>query len=74
MASGTISGADKHTSTGSMLELSWNGTHPIQVGKYQRTFLEDGDTVTLKGGKVIPGTDQFMGFGEVVTTVLPANK
>lgn len=74
LGSGTISGEDKHSSTGSMLELSWNATRPIQCGPVHRHFLQDGDTVTLKGGHLIPGTDQFIGFGEVKTTVLPAHK
>jgi len=40
------------------MELSWNGTKPINLGDgISRTFLEDGDTVILSGGSIIPGTD-----------------
>jgi fumarylacetoacetase len=57
LASGTISGDDKATQTGSMLELSWNGTKPIQLGDgIERCFLQDGDTVILRGGRILPGT------------------
>nr|DBA31850.1 TPA: hypothetical protein GDO54_007619 [Pyxicephalus adspersus] len=49
LASGTISGPDP-SSFGSMLELSWRGSKPIDLGNGQtRTFLKDGDTVTLSG-------------------------
>ncbi len=47
--SGTISGETKD-SFGSMLELTWNGTQPIQLNdNSERTFLENGDTVILRG-------------------------
>jgi fumarylacetoacetase len=32
-----------------MLELSWKGTNPVQVGDQQRKFLADNDEVNLKG-------------------------
>ena len=49
MASGTISGPEPG-SYGSLLELSWNATKPLTLSKgTQRTFLEDGDTVTMRG-------------------------
>lgn len=74
LASGTISGEDKHTQTGSMLELSWNGTQPIQLGDgITRSFLLDGDTVILRGGRTL-ACGQYLGFGEVVSRVLPAPK
>ena len=47
-ASGTISGSEPG-SEGSLIELSWNGERPVEVGGQQRTFLEDGDTVVLRG-------------------------
>jgi fumarylacetoacetase len=48
-ASGTISGSEPGTQ-GSLIELSWNGEHPIALPDgEQRTFLEDGDEVTLRG-------------------------
>jgi fumarylacetoacetase len=46
-ASGTVSGADPDQ-RGSLLELSWNGTEPLTLADGStRTFLEDGDTVTI---------------------------
>jgi fumarylacetoacetase len=48
-ASGTISGSGPN-SQGSLIELSWNGEHPIGLPDGEtRTFLEDGDGVTLRG-------------------------
>jgi fumarylacetoacetase len=65
-ASGTISGPDRG-SEGSLIELTWNGQHPIGVGDGStRTFLEDGDEVVLRGRA---GDVQL---GEVRGTVLPA--
>lgn len=68
MASGTISGRDQH-SYGSMIEISQGGKQPMELknGK-TRTFLEDGDTVTIqayceKDGKRI-------GFGECIGKIL----
>ena len=66
MASGTISGAAPK-SQGSLIELTWNGTHPLRLGDGSaRTFLEDGDEVVLRGraGDVE--------LGEVRGTILPA--
>uniref|UniRef100_A0AAY4EBU1 Fumarylacetoacetase n=1 Tax=Denticeps clupeoides TaxID=299321 RepID=A0AAY4EBU1_9TELE len=49
LASGTISGPDPE-SFGSMLELSWRGSKSIDLGEGgSRTFLKDGDEVTLTG-------------------------
>lgn len=45
-ASGTVSGSTPDE-MGSLLEKSWNGTRPFEVGDTTRTFLEDGDEVTL---------------------------
>jgi len=68
---GTISG-ETEQSMGSMLELSWNGTKQVAVGEVQRTFLEDGDEVVLRGwGVAKDGTR--IGFGECRGVVLPAN-
>ena len=53
LASGTISGPTKN-SYGSMLELSWRGTEPLNLDeekKVQRKFLLDGDTVVMRGKK-----------------------
>jgi fumarylacetoacetase len=70
LASGTISG-EKKTQYGSMLELSWKGTEPIELPNGEkRTFLEDGDTVTMKGW--CQHEEFRVGFGEVNGKVLPA--
>ncbi|AHM59512.1 fumarylacetoacetase [Flammeovirgaceae bacterium 311] len=69
-ASGTISGPDQE-SYGSMLELSWKGTKPIEMPDgSKRTFIEDGDVVRMCGWAERNGIR--IGFGEVVTEILPA--
>ncbi len=71
MASGTISGPTTN-SFGSMLELSWGGKNPIQLKNgATRTFIEDGDTISMRG--FAKKGDTRVGFGEVITQVLPAN-
>lgn len=66
-ASGTVSGPDRDT-RGCLLELSWNGTDPLELPDgTTRTFLEDGDTVTITA--TAPGG---VDFGEVTGTVTPA--
>ena len=48
-ASGTISGPEPG-GYGSLIELTWGGRDPLALtGGAQRTFLEDGDTVILRG-------------------------
>lgn len=70
MASGTISGKEP-TSFGSLLELTWGGKNPIILTDgSQRTFLEDGDTIIIKGFAEKNGVR--VDFGEVETTILPA--
>ena len=70
MASGTISGKSED-SYGSMLELAWMGTKPIKMNDgSQRKFINDGDTVTMKGYAEKDG--KRVGFGEVKTKVLSA--
>lgn len=69
MASGTISGPTPD-SYGSLLELSWGGKNPLNmVDGSTRTFLQDGDTLTIKGWAEKDG--QKVGFGEVSGKVLP---
>jgi len=69
-ASGTISGPTKD-SYGSMLELSWKGTTPVKLKDgSERKFIQDGDTVIMKGHCEKDGLR--VGFGEVSTKVLPA--
>jgi fumarylacetoacetase len=69
-ASGTISGPTED-SYGSMLELTWRGTKPLTLKNGStRTFLEDGDTVIIKG---YAANEQIkVGLGEVRAKVLPA--
>jgi fumarylacetoacetase len=70
MASGTISGKDE-TSYGSMLELSWKGTKAVKLETgEERNFIEDGDTVTMRGFGEKDGVR--VGFGELSAKVLPA--
>ncbi len=69
MASGTISGTDEG-SYGSMLELTWRGSKPLQVPGGERKFLQDGDLVTMTGWA--QGEGYRIGFGEVVGRVQPA--
>jgi fumarylacetoacetase len=71
LGSGTISGPDKD-SRGSLLEISWNGTEPIELpGGAKRTFLEDGDSLVMRGW--CQGDGYRVGFGEVEGTILPAD-
>ena len=70
MGSGTISGPTPD-SYGSMLEIAWNATKPVTLeGGESRTFIEDGDTVIMKGYSEKDGVR--VGFGEVRGKVLPA--
>jgi len=70
MGSGTISGSTPE-SYGSMLELSWQGTKPVRLKNGDtRKFIEDNDTVILKGYCENDGV--HIGFGEVSTKLLPA--
>ena len=64
MASGTISGPEKG-SFGSMLEISWRGTQPVQMPDgSERKFILDGDTVRMTGFASKPGAPRI-GFGKV---------
>lgn len=69
--SGTISGPTKGE-RGSLLELAWGGTEPITLPDGStRTFLEDGDTVTMTAWAPGPRGVRI-GLGEVSGTVRPA--
>jgi len=69
-ASGTISGPTPD-SYGSMLELAWKGTKPIAMPDgSERKFIQDGDTVIMKGHCEKDGIR--IGFGEVAAKVLPS--
>ena len=71
MGSGTISGPTPD-SYGSMLELAWKGTKPIQMPDgTERRFIQDHDTVIMRGHCAKDGIR--IGFGEVRSELLPAN-
>ena len=70
LGSGTISGPEKHQ-RGSLLEISWNGSEPVEFGGgVKRSFLEDGDSLAMRGW--CQGDGYRVGFGEVEGTILPA--
>jgi fumarylacetoacetase len=70
MASGTISGPEKG-SFGSMLEITWRGTTPVTLTDgSERKFINDGDTVAMRGWAEKNGLR--IGFGNVSGTILPA--
>jgi fumarylacetoacetase len=71
LASGTISGPSAD-SYGSLLELSWRGTRPLDLGGVERRFLEDGDTVILRGWG--QGDGYRIGLGDVEGRILPARE
>ena len=68
LGSGTISGTTPD-SLGSLLELTWNGRDRLDIAGAQRTFLEDGDSVTLSGW--CEGSYRI-GFGSCSGTIVPA--
>jgi fumarylacetoacetase len=70
-ASGTVSGPDPDQ-RGSFIELSWGGKEPLTLADgTTRTFLEDGDVVTITA--TAPGPDgSHITFGEVTGRVEPA--
>ncbi|WP_323768120.1 fumarylacetoacetase [Marinovum sp.] len=72
LGSGTISGPEKHQ-RGSLLELSWGGKEPLALDTGEtRSFLEDGDRLTLTGAA--RGNGFTIGFGDCTARVLPALK
>lgn len=69
LGSGTISGLAKD-SCGSLLELSWGGKEPFAIAGGSRSFIEDNDTLTLRGHA--QGDGYRIGFGDCVGKVIPA--
>ncbi|MFD4531321.1 fumarylacetoacetase [Kitasatospora sp. NPDC059811] len=69
-ASGTVSGPEPET-RGALIELTWNGEEPLKLPDgTTRTFLEDGDEVTITA--TAPGPEgAVIGFGEVTGRVQP---
>lgn len=73
LGSGTQSGPEP-TAAGSLLELSAGGNQSITLSNgEQRVFLEDGDSVVLRGWASRDGYRRI-GFGTVSSTVLPARQ
>ena len=71
LGSGTISGPEKEN-RGSLLELSWGGKEPLTLNSGEtRSFIEDGDTLTLKGAAM--GDGYRVGFGDCAGVLKPAN-
>jgi fumarylacetoacetase len=72
LGTGTISGPTPGEA-GAIVELSRGGREPITLAASgeQRAFLEDGDTVVLRGWCEKPGAARI-GFGECRGTVLAA--
>jgi fumarylacetoacetase len=67
--SGTVSGS-RPDQRGSLLELSWGGAEPLELADGStRTFLEDGDEVTITA--TAPGTSGRICLGEVTGRVTP---
>lgn len=69
IGSGTISGPEKRN-RGSMLELSWGGKEPFETTSGTRSFIEDNDTLTLRGAA--QGDGYKIGFGDCTGTVIAA--
>jgi len=70
LGSGTISGPEK-SQRGSLLELSWGGKEPITLADgSSRSFVEDGDTLTLTGHA--QGDGFRIGFGSCTGKIRPA--
>ncbi len=70
LGSGTISGPEP-SERGSLLELTWGGQEPLRLdGGETRSFIADGDTLTLEGAAM--GDGYRIGFGTCTGTVLSA--
>ena len=70
LGSGTISGPGK-AERGSLIELSWGGKEPVTLDSGEtRSFLEDNDTLTLRGAA--RGDGYTIGFGDCTGKLLPA--
>jgi len=71
LGSGTISGPEK-SAYGSMLELCWGGKEVIALPNgEERKFLNDGDSIILRGA--CKGNGYTIGFGEAEGTIIPAH-
>ena len=70
LGSGTISGPTRGE-RGSLLELSWGGKEPFEIKGGMRSFIEDGDRLTLRGHA--QGDGYRIGFGDCSGRVIPAH-
>jgi fumarylacetoacetase len=71
--SGTASGVDPERNGGSLMELSWGGTRPFELPNGERrSFLQDGDTVVLRGWCGGTRDAPTIAFGDVAGTIVPA--
>lgn len=70
LGSGTISGPERGN-RGSLLELTWGGKEPVTLRDgTTRSFLQDGDIVTIQGAA--RGSGHMIGFGPCSGTIVPA--
>jgi len=71
-ASGTISG-EKIGSFGSMIEICWGGKRKLELkkNKLTRSWIEDGDIVTIKG--YCKGNNYIIGFGDCTGLITQAD-
>ncbi len=70
LGTGTISGPAREN-RGSLLELSWGGKEPLAISGGTRSFIADGDTITLRGAA--QGQGYRIGFGACAGKVIPAH-
>ena len=72
LGTGTLSGPTLDSAC-ALIELTTGGKNPLQLPNgEQRSWLQDGDSVILRGWCERPGAARI-GFGECVGTVLPAS-
>lgn len=71
LGSGTISGPEI-TQTGALLEMTAGGKNPVKVNGEERTFIQDGDEVSLFG--FAQGDGYRVGFGPCTGKILPAKE
>jgi fumarylacetoacetase len=69
LGTGTISGPEQE-GYGSFVELSWDGERPITVAGETRTYLDDGDELSLRGYARRDGYVSI-GFGECAGRIIP---
>lgn len=69
LGSGTISGPEREQ-TGALLEMTEGGKSPVTVNGEERSFIQDGDTISLSG--YAEGDGYRIGFGPCEGKVLPA--